>query len=1000
MADLFYYESGYLDDNYFVYTADAGSAMSADSQLTASATTVIEFTANLVQEVYTNATISHQQGADIFAFSQALLDIQVSLIQNNNIAASASFDLAVDGVRGIYVSAQADADSVVEISFGRLRDHQAAVDAAFSLSADVTLIRAAVEAQADLTTDSTLTASGGFSIVGNAALASTSSISASPVKTATDAPNLVTDVSLTTSATKTTDSTASLEVNSVTTADYTRIQSTSANCSANFTPAVNALAIINSFALLEQDSQLTATAENIAGLSASLVSDQTLDVSANRTRATSVTIDADFVVSAVFDGLLVDRSAELTTNSTLTASIGIVKDAEAVIEVQTSTTALANMTASAELGASSDASLTTSIALEFHASADIQVNAFELAAAAKTGNTLVTIEANSSLSCQALRIRNAVVGNAISGVVISPTGETNWFPIVEFPSTVRPNDTDGFLVSFWAQDPSGTLLTTQADGYQDQGGKISFQSGSIVFDGFYADYVDPGSYKRTTWNVTTSGWNHYIIYQQNQTQVATLFINGDEVTDRTFVNYKTYPYQPEAGNDLALYAQTQTYITGNLVWMLGANGYRLGPYSSEFNTATKRYIPAGSKFEGSLGQFAVWWSNIPDASEADIRDRLYLKGPINLGSTGTDTGLAQPNIYLRLEDYTDYQQRGSASLNRGQDTNSIYPGWAHVTGTTVIAQETYNTWDFYSATSANNADGIIPGITAVARLTATAEAGLFTTAALASQAALAAQATRVLQNPASLSSTSQLTASVTRIQPASASLEVNAFELVATSVSALTSANLSSQFTLTVQASSEILTNANLQADTQVQANAILTAQGSASISADLALTASVDKFAGFSSGLASQTTLQANASSIIDASANIQVNAFELVIGVILGQDGADLAANSSLEATPNKITGISADLSAVISCSSSGDRVVGAEAALQALAFELVSGTKIQIDPYLMLLIVPEQRSQQIRQETRSLIVVPEQRSYAIKQETRGLLIVDEDRVNITEG
>ena len=152
----------FTPEEYYTYEAVAESALSSTATISCDASVIaggeiLEGSGNLAMESTVavtvtkfagasstmtvvssvNAVISHIHGADLFAFSNAALAADVAVIRDYNIASSATFSTAIDAVRGIYVSAQADAESLVDVLGSRTRAVEAAVDAAFSLAADV-----------------------------------------------------------------------------------------------------------------------------------------------------------------------------------------------------------------------------------------------------------------------------------------------------------------------------------------------------------------------------------------------------------------------------------------------------------------------------------------------------------------------------------------------------------------------------------------------------------------------------------------------------------------------------------------------------------------------------------------------------------------------------------------------------------------------------------------------------------------------------------------------
>lgn len=132
--DLYYYESGYIEDGYFGYTADAVASF----ELTCSISAVI----GVVKGTNVNLTASFNQTCDVdlgnlvtgqmFGYLTALMAIEVSLIRDNNTQLNSSFDISAIGMRVRYVSAQCDTDAAISFDQIRIRTESAAIDAVFS----------------------------------------------------------------------------------------------------------------------------------------------------------------------------------------------------------------------------------------------------------------------------------------------------------------------------------------------------------------------------------------------------------------------------------------------------------------------------------------------------------------------------------------------------------------------------------------------------------------------------------------------------------------------------------------------------------------------------------------------------------------------------------------------------------------------------------------------------------------------------------------------------
>jgi len=172
-VDQLYYEEGYIDTKYHVYTADAvivlepyliegylpadyfstsgsfallycdpeiviGMLLEAQAYLTsefaflASVSKLVDTSAS-IQSVFTQTAIgSRDRDIDLFAFSNAAIAVQVNRIRQTNITASVSFDVAVDFV--VSRNADSDVDAIFSaiINGLRSRDTNLETQAAFS----------------------------------------------------------------------------------------------------------------------------------------------------------------------------------------------------------------------------------------------------------------------------------------------------------------------------------------------------------------------------------------------------------------------------------------------------------------------------------------------------------------------------------------------------------------------------------------------------------------------------------------------------------------------------------------------------------------------------------------------------------------------------------------------------------------------------------------------------------------------------------------------------
>jgi hypothetical protein len=115
-----------------VFQEEGAAALVAQSTVSTVANITVSVISAMSAQFTQTATISHIEGADLFALSDAAIAVQVDRIRENNIAASAVFDIATDFV--VERSADADVDAIFSaiISGLRSRDVNLETQAAFS----------------------------------------------------------------------------------------------------------------------------------------------------------------------------------------------------------------------------------------------------------------------------------------------------------------------------------------------------------------------------------------------------------------------------------------------------------------------------------------------------------------------------------------------------------------------------------------------------------------------------------------------------------------------------------------------------------------------------------------------------------------------------------------------------------------------------------------------------------------------------------------------------
>lgn len=161
VTDQLYIELDYFTpEEYYVYIAEAVANTQSSSTMTADVGVIKSSGSQMTVETSVSATISHIEGADLFAFSEAAIAVAVDRIRDYNIDSQAQFDIATDG--SVIKDIQAAGISLFDIATQaeRSRDYESAVEAAFSFDCDYDVLKLPIEAAADLTAISALASLG------------------------------------------------------------------------------------------------------------------------------------------------------------------------------------------------------------------------------------------------------------------------------------------------------------------------------------------------------------------------------------------------------------------------------------------------------------------------------------------------------------------------------------------------------------------------------------------------------------------------------------------------------------------------------------------------------------------------------------------------------------------------------------------------------------------------------------------------------------------------
>ena len=146
-----YYQDGYFTTGYFTPTTGSNftlicvtgvdhfgvAALSASASASVVVGKIAQANVSLTVTVSQSTTISHIEGADLFALTDAQLAIVVARLRDTNTAASSNFNIATDFVRTLTGSGEIASQFATSQSAINLRGFDSQQSAAFSLTAGV-----------------------------------------------------------------------------------------------------------------------------------------------------------------------------------------------------------------------------------------------------------------------------------------------------------------------------------------------------------------------------------------------------------------------------------------------------------------------------------------------------------------------------------------------------------------------------------------------------------------------------------------------------------------------------------------------------------------------------------------------------------------------------------------------------------------------------------------------------------------------------------------------
>jgi len=200
-VDQYYYEEGYIAQGYYAYIAEASvqftpyiaegylpadffedrgsfavltciaqivvgqevlanGAWSSSFSLSVGISKLMSSTADLNSSFSQTTIATRNSDIDLFAFSDAAINIQVQRLRDNNITASSAFTIAIDGARVRYIDSAEESLFSFDVVNQRSRATSLDAQAAFSLA--VSVQGTTDEVTADLVSSFSVYANGGF----------------------------------------------------------------------------------------------------------------------------------------------------------------------------------------------------------------------------------------------------------------------------------------------------------------------------------------------------------------------------------------------------------------------------------------------------------------------------------------------------------------------------------------------------------------------------------------------------------------------------------------------------------------------------------------------------------------------------------------------------------------------------------------------------------------------------------------------------------------------
>jgi len=728
------------------------------------------------------------------------------------------------------------------------------------------------------------------------------------------------------------DTAIALATASTLTIDFVHYVGVASASNSEFALSANNYRVRNALVPMSVAVTVSATSTRIKQFNSSTSSTATLSAAIKQTKGFSSAISSTVTVSATGTRI---QPASAAFTGTFTETVTVKKFVGVSADIQSAF----SQTAQSIINASANAALTSAFSPTITARASVS-NGSDMQAS-------VTLSALTGVIRQ-------FPGNVITGAATG--NNANYFPqILDFDQTQFPS-----VGSFDIRDPNWTFgvwikresrtnyFESIASSTVDVGGlnnkaAIAFRGSNIRFR-FNYDPDEPGA---TWYDVAPNDteWHHYlfrsVVNSSNQSYPVNnwmLWVDGvsQGITDDPYNASGDLPWCGRYGSDF----QNQNAFQGGL--KLGFELLSRDGPGYDYNEAP---------LNGAFAQ--AWMGRVTDQQ---FNVNKFYDGPLNLGTTGTATGLPTPIFYNRLtEPYT-----GVTWYN---DPGFTIPATQPLSLPSLRAQFNLTADSVFVLTAIVNA-------TATATLTAQARANKGIIETLSSEFTSTVIGNKSRQLDSSLST--EFTQSVTafRIQRLTADLTAQSTVNAVIGYIKQSSAGLSSAFTL------------------DCEPTEIVAIQGSADLASAFTLTAQVNERQGFISTPSSQFVLTADVTVKPPIRITADLTAAFTVTASLVRVQSFRIALTSEFTQTADitKIKGLIANLTASSTLRFNAGRLLSFSATLEVQAFELTAGEVINFAPELTLYV---------KQETRLRKVLLENRLYALDSESRTRRVLPESRI-----